>query len=469
MKRTGIMLLSLTVLVLALAACSGNNGNGGDGTIGDLNAGKGPDGASSGDHASDEAPSSGGKKTIVFSAFWPDEQYEKAAKAYEAEHPGVTIKLQYGVSNPGGDEGSGEQTDADIEKFTTSTNAAMLSGKGPDLIDLRYLAADDYERHHLLEDLKAKMDSDKTFRKTDYFENVLNGGLSGNAIFRLPLSFSLSGMAGDQAALAATGVNFDDRTWTWEDFMKTGRELVQAKGPYDSAIVSGEGLQVGGSEYFVRSVVADNYSRFVDETSRKASFDSPSFIRLLKQIKSMYDDGIVGKQGRGYFANISITSPEDYLATLNTFGKNTALYVKPHAGDETAAGASFETREEYGINANSSVKDEAWAFLKYMLDHTTSGLPVNKARFAEAVQALKDKGTITPPSLGSTPSKPFKVNEAELDKLVSFAESASRMKNESGKILDIVSANMTAFFAGQKSAENVAGLIQNKAMTALNE
>lgn len=467
MKKIGFMLLSLAVIVLSLAAC-GNNGNGGDRTAGNSNTANGQSGDSSGAHAGDGAPSSGGKKTIVFSAFWPDEQYEKAAKAYEAAHPGVTIKIQYGVSNPGGDAGSGGQLDADIEKFTTSTNAAMLSGKGPDLIDLRYLAADDYERHHLLEDLKAKMDSDKTFRKTDYFENVLNGNMSGNAIYRLPLSFSLSGMAGDQAALAATGVKFDDRTWTWEDFMKTGRELVQANGPYDSAIVSGEGLQVGGSDYFVRSVVADNYSLFVDETTRKASFDSPAFIRLLKQIKSMYDDGIVGQQGRGYFLNIAVTSPEDYLTTLNTFGKDTAVYVKPHTNGE-AAGASFQSREEYGINANSNVKDEAWAFLKYLMDHTTSGLPVNKARFAEAVQALKDKGTITPPSLGSTPGKTFKVNEAQLDKLEGFAESASRKKNESGKILDIVSANMTAFFAGQKSAENVAGLIQNKAMTALNE
>ncbi len=462
MKKIGFMLLSLAVIVLSLAACSSNSGNGGNQTVGDANAANGQLGDS---NVGGEA----GNKTIVFSAFWPDEQYEKAAKAYEAEHPGVTIKIQYGLSNPGSDEGSGSQIDADIEKFTTSTNAAMLSGKGPDLIDLRYLAADDYERHHLLEDLKAKMDGDNAFHKTDYFENVLNGGSSGDGIYKLPLSFSLSGMAGDQAAIAATGVSFDDRTWTWEDFMKTGRELVQANGPYDSAIVSGEGLQVGGSDYFVRSVVADNYSQFVDETSRTASFDSPAFIQLLKQIKSMYDDGIVGKQGRGYFANISITSPEDYLTTLNTFGGDTAFYVKPHAEEEAAAGASFRTQEEYGINANSSVKDEAWAFLKYMMDHTSSGLPVNKARFAEAVQALKDKGTITPPSLGSTPSKPFKVNEAQLDKLAGFAESASRKKNEAGKILDIVSANMTAFFAGQKSAENVAGLIQNKATTALNE
>ncbi|MCM3628323.1 ABC transporter substrate-binding protein [Paenibacillus glycanilyticus] len=462
----GLILLSVALVVLTLAACSSNKGaSESDTAIKNLGNPTDGDEASATTNA---AADSGGHKTIVFSVFWPDEQYEQAAKAYEAAHPDVTIKLEYGLSEPYNNDSSREQTDADIEKFTTSTNAAMLSGKGPDLLDLRYLAADDYERHHLLENLGTRMDGDKSFRRTDYFANVLGGEGSANGPFSLPLSFSLGGMVGDEAAIAATGVTFDDRTWTWDDFMKAGRELVAAKGKYNAAIVSGEGMLVGGSDYFVRSVVADNYSRFVDETNRKASFDSADFTGLLKQIKGMYDDGIVGSTERGYFTNVSILSPEDYLTTLNVFGDDTTFYVKPHA-DEEAAGTSFETRSDIGINANSKVKDAAWDFLKYMMDHTTIGLPINKERFANAIQQLKEKGSITPPTIGSQHSTPFKVDNAKLDLLEGFAEAASRKKNRSGKVLDIISANTAAFFAGQKSAEDVGKLIQNKAMTVLNE
>ena len=317
MKSIGTTMLATALIALSLTACSGNAanegmagngtgvGNGGNapagGNAGTVQDGSPADGSAGGaDESTGGGSSAGGRKTIVFAAFWPSDEYERAAKDYEAAHPNVTIKLQYGLSRPyGEDGGNGEQTDADIEKFTSATNAAMLAGEGPDVLDLRYLSADDYERHHLLADLGARMDGDVKFSKSDYFANVLESGRNGSSPYSIPLTFSLSGMVGDKAALAATGVKFDDRAWTWDDFMQTGRALVAAKGKYDAAVVSGEGFQVGGTDYFVRSVVADDYSRFVDDTSGKASFDSPAFTDLLQRIKSMFDDGVVGTAGRG--------------------------------------------------------------------------------------------------------------------------------------------------------------------------
>ncbi|MFC4810085.1 ABC transporter substrate-binding protein [Paenibacillus sp. GCM10023250] len=478
MKSIGLTLLTVTLMALSLAACGGNGGsgasNGGAGSPGlagsnqEAGGANGPGGTSDA-NAGGDTPSSGGKQTIVFSVFWPNKEYEEAVKTYEAAHPNIDIQLKYGLSHPySNDDGNGEQTDADIEKFTTATNAAMLAGKGPDLLDLRYLAAEDYERHHLLEDLGARMDGDKSFRKSDYFANVLGAGQSGTGPFSIPLTFTLSGMVGDRAAIAATGVKIDDGAWTWDDFMTAGRQLVAAKGKYDSAIVSGEGLMVGGPDYFVRSVVADNYGSFVDEAGRKASFDSPAFTGLLKQIKAMIDEGVVGSAGRGYFTNVTIQSPTDYLTSLRVFGDDTAFYVKPHA-DGSGKGASFETGSQIGINAGSKAKDAAWDFLHYMMDHTKIGLPINKERFRDAVASLKQQGTITPDTLGPLQGKPFKVDGVQLDRLEDFAEGAARKKSDSGKVLDIIAADSAAFFAGQKSAEDVAKLIQNKATTVLHE
>ncbi|MCK9861207.1 extracellular solute-binding protein [Paenibacillus sp. ATY16] len=467
MKNRGLIILTVSLIVLIMAACSNNRSMVDNEASQEPGKTTVPSGTTTNTNPDGNA-SGGDQKTIVFSVFWPSEQYEQAVKSYEAAHPNIKIKLQYGLSEPYSNGGGSEQTDADIEKFTTTTNSAMMAGKGPDLVDLRYLAADDYERHHLLENLSARMDEDHTFRKTDYFTNVLGSEQGGKSLYSLPLSFSLSGMVGDRSAITATGVKINDRSWTWDDFMTAGKELVDANGKYKAAIVSGEGLQVGGTDYFVRSIVADNYSRFVDETNLKASFDSPEFNGLLEQIKSMFDAGIISTSERGYFTNVSILSPEDYLTTLNVFGKDTEFYIKPHA-DQEAAGTSYETRSDIGINANSKVKDAAWDFLKYMMDHTSIGLPINKERFADAVQALKKQGTITPPTIGSQHSESFKVDEAQLNRLEGFADAASRKKNASGKVLDIVSANTAAYFAGQKSAEDVAKLIQNKAMTVLNE
>jgi ABC-type sugar transport system, periplasmic component len=462
--------ITLSLVTLSLAACNANPGS--DGSQGNTGADQETNqtrNAAAGTSNASDDPSSGERKTIVFSAFWPNEQYEQAKKEYEAAHPNIEIKLQYGLSTPYSDEGGDEaQTNADMEKYITSTNAAMLAGKGPDLMDLRYLSAEDYTAHRLLDDLGKRMDQDKTFDKSDYFTHVLESGRTEEGLFSVPLTFSLSGMIGDQAAIAQTGIKIDDRNWTWIDFIATGRKLLAAKGPYKTVIGNGEGMiAAAGPDYFVRSLAIDNYGWFVDEAKRKANFDSQQFSELLKQIKDMFDDGIIAG-GPAYFTNVTIHSPQDYLTSLLAFGDQTAFYAKPHATG-AAAGAAFTKEYNLGINANSNVRDESWEFLKYLMNHTSFGFPINKQRYREDVQELKDKGTITPDKTGPLQGKAFQVDATKLDRLENFVNQAAQERNESGKVLDIVVAESAAYFAGQKSAEEVARLIQNKATTLLNE
>ncbi|CAH0121658.1 Putative ABC transporter substrate-binding protein YesO [Paenibacillus sp. CECT 9249] len=469
MKKWSWKWITLSLVTLFLAACSAAPGTNSS------QANTGTDQRTTQNRNANETgieqqgASSGGRKTIVFATFWPNEQYEQAIKAYEADHPGIEIKLQYGLSTPYSDEwGDEAQMMADMEKYVTSTNAAMLAGQGPDLLDLRYLSAEDYAARHLLDDLGKRMDQDKTFRKDDYFTRVLESGKSDEGLFSVPLTFSLSGMIGNQAALAQTGVKIDDRNWTWNDFVATGRKLLAAKGPYQAVISNGEGMiAAAGHDYFVRSIMTDNYGMFVDEAKRTAHFNSQSFSDLLKQIKSMFDEGIIAG-GPAYFSNITLSSPTDYLTSLRMFGEQTAFYVKPHATG-AAAGATFATGYHLAVNAKSKVKDEAWDFLKYLLRHTSIGFPVNKQLYLEEVQKLKEKGTITPDKMGPLQGKTFNVDAAQLDLLENFVDQAAQERNGSGKVLDMVVEESAAFFAGQKSAEDVARLLQNKATTFLNE
>lgn len=461
--------VALSLFTLALAACSAapsvnsyqSNTDQAPGSAQNRNVnetGIEEQGASFGEH-----------KTIEFSTFWPNERYEQAIKAYEAEHPGIKIKLQYGLSTPYSDEGGDEaQIKADMEKYITSTNAAMLVGRGPDLMDLRYLSTEDYAARQLLDDLGKRMDQDKSFRKEDYFTRVLESGRSEKGLFSVPLTFSLSGMIGNRDALAQTGVQIDDQNWTWDSFVDTGRKLLAAKGPYQTVISNGEGMiAAAGPDYFVRSIVSDNYEIFVDEIKRTAYFNERSFPDLLKQIKSMLDEGMIAG-GPAYFSNITISSPTDYLTSLRMFGEQTAFYIKPHATGG-AAGVTFAAKDHLAVNAKSMVKNEAWDFIKYLMRHTSTGLPVNKQLYQEEVQELKEKGAITPNKMGPLQGKTFKVDATQLDLLEGFINQAAQERNESVKVLDMVVEESAAFFAGQKSAEDVARLLQNKATTFLNE
>ncbi|MBO7744872.1 extracellular solute-binding protein [Paenibacillus sp. MWE-103] len=480
MNKYGLGLAAGCLLAAALAGCDAGGGTGGN-AVPWSNAPGANGGASGGEGGGAAAETGGasagtGKTTIVFSAFWHDPKYQAAKKAYEALHPDVEIKLE-------DVDYTNETLEGDIEKYVTATNAALLAGKGPDLIEMDLLPADSYVKHGLLADLSPMMAQDKDFKRSDYFTNVLDNVRVGDALYAMPLSFFLMGFAGDEGAIAKTGVAFDDLSWSWSDFAKTA-EAMTASGGQRTA------LSYEGPEYLLGEMVSDNYGLFLDPGGREAHFDSASFTGLMKQVKTMFDDGVVSAIGRGvnaYFNSIQINSPKDYLESMagfslgakmadKTAGDRAKLYAKPHAQD-TAAGGYFKTYRSVAIAAGSKVQAAAWDFVKFMMSEemqapaTTTGFPINKAAYAEQAAALKKEGSFRAVPEGPLQGAAIQVDEAMLDGLGAYVEGAVHPSRDSksDQVWNLVVAESKAFFAGQKSAEAVASLIQNKAMTFLNE
>lgn len=484
MNKIGASLMASCMLALALTACGSGEGTDGSASSGNASSGGKAAAGTADEHGGKDAAngaegsngSAGGKKTIVFSTFWHDDKYEDAKKNYEALHPDVEIKLEHVDSTDA-------TLEADIEKYVTSTNAAMLAGKGPDVLETDLLPADNYVKHHLLADLNPMMKQDSGFRKDDYFGNVLDNVRVGGSLYEMPLSFFLMGFAGDADAIADTGAKFDDLAWSWNDFAKTA-EALTANGPLPSA------LSYSSPEYLLGEMVGDNYGLFMDEAEHKAHFDSASFTGLMKQVKTLYDDGVVSNPGRGanaYFRSVQINSPKDYLETMQgialgvkvthkELGNRIKLYAKPHAQD-TAAGGYFKTYRNVAIADNSKVKKEAWDFVKYLTSEAVqapsnaTGFPINKAAYAKQIEALKAQG-----SFGSYPEGPLQgeavqVDDGMLDGLNGYVNGAVHSVRDTGsdKVWEIVTTEAKAYFTGQKSAEDVANLVQNKVTPYLNE
>ncbi|REE55421.1 multiple sugar transport system substrate-binding protein [Paenibacillus taihuensis] len=485
MRKYGISILAGCLLVLPLTACSSESGNSGA-----RNNGAGSNGSEAPGHAVSEnanvwtsgsqgnaaSESDGGKKTIVFSAFWQDSKFEDASKKYMALHPNIEIKLEEG-------DYADETLEADIDKYAKTTNAAMLAGKGPDLLQMDLLPADNYVKHNLLADLNPMLAQDTSFNKSDYFNNILDNVRVGQSLYEMPMTFFLMGFAGDADAIAKTNVNFDDQAWSWSDFAKTAGELT-AKGPLPSA------LSYFGPEYLLSEMVSDDYNLFMDAAEHKARFDSASFTGLMKQVKSLFDDGVVSKIGRGsnaYFQSVQINSPSDYLETMQgislgvklthkELGNHMRLYAKPHAQENTPGGY-FKTYRNIAISAGSKVKPEAWDFIKFLMSEeiqsssNSTGFPINKAAFTKQIAELKAKGSFKSYPEGPLQGKDVKVDQEMLNGLNSYVNGAVHpvMDADADKIREIIVDEAKAYYAGQKSAEDVANLVQNKVTTYLNE
>ncbi|WP_227793400.1 ABC transporter substrate-binding protein [Paenibacillus guangzhouensis] len=415
--------------------------------------------------------SDGEKKTIVFSTYFPDEFFVQAKKKYEAKHPNITIDLKFIES----DDAHGE---ADSEKFIKTTNTAMLSGSGPDLIEMDLLPKGNYVNKHLLVNMSDLIDRDPSFKKEQYYTNILDAVKLDGGIYGMPLNFIMYGLIGNETMIDKSGVKFDDTNWDWSRFVDVAKELKNAGSANNQSALLSE------PPYLLNEMVKDQYTTFVDQAKGEAKFDSETFTILLEQVKSLFDEQIVSETARqAIFWNTSIVSPTDYIRTMKQsefftkgYAYTSKLYAKPHA-DGQPAGGYFRTYKTIGMNAKSEVKAEAWDFIKFMLSDEiqaragSAGFPLNKNVYQKQVQQLLQEGkVVSDQETGPLKGKVFDVTAQDLQGLEHFlADAIYSVEFRPSKIDEIITNESKAFFSGQKSAEAVAKLIQNRVTTLLNE
>ncbi|MBW7458161.1 ABC transporter substrate-binding protein [Paenibacillus sepulcri] len=417
-----------------------------------------------------------GKAKLVISTYSRNEQIQTAVKKYEALHPNIEIDLQVAQT----DVNDPDKQLADQEKFVAAANTAMLAGKGPDLIEMDLLPTEKYVNRNLLVNLSDLMQQDPTFKKEDYFTNILDNSQINGGLYAMPLSFYLSGLIGDEGALVKAGEQVNDQNWSWSEFAEMAKQLSQ-KGGYEHAFGS-------SPDYMLTEMVSENYGLFVDEANGRASFDSASFTGLMKQVKAMFDEGVVydalagGRKNikKTYFEEAQIQSPADYLYVLEAYASQAKFYTKPHA-QEMGDGGYFRARQTLGISASSPVKKEAWDFIHFLLSEeansipgntsVSSGFPIDKSAYDKQIKQLRDEGVQAYKNgpANSSAIKPDSTMLKRLDQLEANVTGAVHALGKPSRIDEIVTEECQAFFSGQKSAEDVAKLIQNKVVLYLNE
>ncbi len=424
-----------------------------------------------------------GPVKLVIASFEPSEQLKLAVEKYEQAHPNVTIELQAAQT----EFKDLDSQIANIEKYVSTTNTALLSGKGPDLMELDLLPKEKYVGRSLLADLNDFMDRDADFDQSDYFVNIWENSEQSGGLYFMPLSFYPAQLIGDEAAIEQAGGGVNDADWTWEEFADTATRLIQ-NGTYDHALAS-------APEYMLSERVGERYAQFVNEGSRQADFDSPAFVALMEQVKKLFDDGVIldftrsssGSKGgsrvsaaksNAYFQSAQVPSPMEFLLMMDGYEGHAKVYTIPHAKD-MSPGGYFAANERMGINAASSVKEQAWDFVKFLLSEQgaadpdislgNTGFPISKVAYQKEIQKLRDDGEVPAFKNGPAEADAFKVDEEKLDLLDAIVTSAVHSIDQPSEISDLITEESKAFFAGQKSAEAVAKLIQNKVTTYLNE
>ena len=382
-------------------------------------------------------------------------------------------------------------TEEDYSAGLTKLTTEILSGKMPDILALDNLPYSQLAAKGLLEDLYPYLDQDSELSRDDFFPTVLQAMETRGGLYRICPSFSV------QSLIGAASVVGDKPGWNYEQFREALASMPEGCAPLD---------QYTTRDAVLNFLISLDMNDFVDWNTGMCSFDSQEFVDILQFANSFQadfdwdnyewsseDDRTTRiAQGRQMLMQAGVGSIDDVLYNDMYFGGN-ATYI----GWPTNNGIGnmlYFADGAFGMSSSCSNKEAAWEFLRTILSEDYQKglytLPVMKkvfdAKLQEAMtpQYEKDEnGNFKLDENGERIEIPrggvgfgdgstydiYALTQEQADKLIELIDTTTKVMDTNDAIFNIVQEQAAAYFAGQKSAEEVARLVQSKANIYVNE
>lgn len=381
-------------------------------------------------------------------------------------------------------------TEDDYEAGVTKLMTEIMAGNLPDMLDLSQLPYDQLAAKGILEDLYPYIDADKEISRDDFFPTVLSALEIGGKLCQVSPAFNI------ESVIGASSVVGDTPGWTYDEFNAALASMPEGCTAFEQYVTRDQILQI---------CLALDMDEYVDWTTGACNFDSENFIKLLEFVSAFpeeydyenYDyetDNPMTRiaEGRQMLTSSSIYDFESMMYDDLYFGGSSTYIGYPTAN---GVGNMLNLSSGFAMTKNCVDKDAAWEFIRCFLteegqNSIDSGLPVNKNVFnkrlekamtpeyekdAEGNFVLDEDGNKIPISQGGidfgdgTVHEIYAVTQEQADRLMEVINSTTKVANYNSSVFSIVSEEAQAFFAGQKSAEEVARLIQSKANIYVNE
>lgn len=376
----------------------------------------------------------------------------------------------------------------------TKLNTEILSGNLPDIFCLNGLNYRQLAAKGLLEDLYPYIDADSELSRDDFFPSILQAFEEDGK-----LCTTLSGIY-INSVIGAASVVGDTPGWTYDEFNAALASMPEGCTAFDQYTTKSDILQ---------TCLALDMDSFVDWGTGKCNFDSQQFIDLLNFANSFPsefdwenyewsdedDTSTRLAQGKQMLVRTSAYSIEDiFYNNYTEFLGGEITYIGYPTTSGTGNMVSLDG-SGYAMSAKSQYKDVIWQFLRqfftkeYIEDIYTLPCRIDvfeeKAKEATTVTyqqdddgnyLLDDDGEKIPvvryTMWNNTTGEAEEIYALDADQVAqirNLIETTTKAADYDDSIFDIVSEQATAFFEGQKTAEDVARLIQSKANIYVNE
>lgn len=374
-------------------------------------------------------------------------------------------------------------TNEDYMAGYTQLNNDIISGNVPDIlvVDPYNMSLESYVSKGILADVGELIAKDEELSKEEYLTNVFDAHKIDGKLYEIIPSFYVSTYIGKKSLIG------EPTEWSMQN-----AQAVVSKMPEGARLFS-EMTRDG----FISTMFEICGSEFVDVSTGKCFFDSPEFIELMEYAMTLpeeMDDSYYGedwynsyesqyREDRTLLSNCYLSGMEGMVYSINgSFGEDISFVGLPSSG---GTGSAIYASNSYALSAKSKNLDVAWDFMKYYLADEYQQtlewqLPVSKERFDELAQKATKKPVYEDEN-GNEVEEDYHywmneediilepLTQAQVDEITAFVASVDTKAYHNEDVRKILEEELDAYFSGQKSAQEVAGLIQSRVQLYVNE
>ena len=372
----------------------------------------------------------------------------------------------------------------DYEQAITNMNNDIISGKMPDILVVETdQDISSWVNKGLLADIEALIAADPELSKQEYLENVWDAFSVNDKLYLVVPNFSVQTYAAKKSLVG------DRNGWTMSEFQQFMKTMDPEMQPF------GEMIRDSFMYYVMNYCGAD----FVDVNTGTCNFVSEEFIAMLEYAKTLpteyasdyWDDYDYMKyesqyrDNRTLLMNIYISRIQDINYSINGYMGEEVTFVG-FPGIEGNSSIIQPGSYMYAVSEKSANKQGAWDFVKYYLtpEYQNSdenwSLPVLKSAFeTQAMKATEKPYWIDEEGNKVEYDDYFYLNgesividrftKAEVEAICEFIYSVNKRSYYNQEIINIVNEEAALFFDGQKSARDVAAVIQSRVQIYVDE
>lgn len=364
----------------------------------------------------------------------------------------------------------------------TQMNTDIVSGNGPDIIDLSGSSITQYGGMGVLEDLYPYIDKDEELNREDYLPNILKAFEVDGKLCAISPKFFINTII---AKVSDVG---ERKSITLDELMKIVDELPEGADLY----------QYSTKDTILMYNIMMNLDEYIDWTTGECKFNTGEFEKALEfsnkfESEFNYSDDQPGTATRLHdgsliMLNASISSVQDYQMYEGMFGEPITFAGFP---TNKEVGSFVSTSGNFvGMSSKSKYKEGAWQFIRMSLTKEAQedtgkagswGLPIMKSALeAEFKEDMTEEyyedgdGNKVKQSKTSWGYDDFKMEiyaatEEQVAAVRELIESVDTLYQYNEQINNIITEETAAFFEGQKKAKEVVDIVQNRVQIYVNE